>query len=369
MIYTKQNNQQTSYGNDVDALTKYITASYRDTAWVNFNPDTADSLKAAQADAKFPAISPGGTTATASELDWAPLQSLIDQMKILQPRLIAACVSAGTECDPIILSKNATDIEQAASILTILQDNLHSLQTSQAAIVASIAALHKIKVDFDNRRAVGIVVLDTKNNTLTQPIRLGTDYGATDSGTLSCSTDTTPAVTTTNTINYSILYQNVPALTVSAGLLISFIEKYEYGVTQTYSSTVTPPVSTVFAVTDSARASVVPMAYVNYRFLPPTLKHWWGEPNSEMVISHNLSAGIGINANTGTNQPEFFAGYAVGFSRSLIHAGLDYGRQQSLGGNFSLGTVPTGFMGTTAPITWNYKPMISIGISVRIAPF
>jgi hypothetical protein len=79
--------------------------------------------------------------------------------------------------------------------------------------------------------------------------------------------------------------------------------------------------------------------------------------------------GIGINSNSGTNQVEFFAGDAVSFSRVFIHAGVHFGRTESLGGGYSLGPVPSGFTGTTAPINWSYHPAFSIGLSVRIAPF
>jgi hypothetical protein len=326
-----------------------------------------------------------------SEIDLAPLQAYLDQLKALQPRLIALCtttVAGDFTCDPTRLAKTSQIIEQLNAIQTVLNDNFKYLQTAQAALGASLAVLHKMQLDFNLRLTTKNVVKSPadpadflylsdegkdkirKEQILIQQIHLGTDYGATDPGTVACSTDSTPAVATTDSINYAILYQNVPALTVSAGLLISFLEKYQYGVSQLLDTTKTPPVlSTAFVLSDSASASVLPMAYVNYRIAPPILKTWWGEPNSELVISQNVSVGIGINSNTGTNQPEFFAGYAVGFGRSLIHAGLDYGRQQSLGGGFSLGTVPTGFMGMTAPISWNYKPAFAIGVSVRIAPF
>jgi hypothetical protein len=57
------------------------------------------------------------------------------------------------------------------------------------------------------------------------------------------------------------LYQNVPSLTISAGLLTSFLEKYQYGVSHLLDTTKTSPVlSTAFVLSDSARASVLPMA-------------------------------------------------------------------------------------------------------------
>jgi hypothetical protein len=378
----KQNAWQALYKEDTDELTKYIAADYRGPLYKKFDPDNDAELATVQSHTRFPPISinAGDATNPPSEVDYAPLQALIDEMKALQPRLITACTTpdaagktAGS-CDPVILAKTAELIDQANAIMLVLQDNLKSLQTAQAAIVASVAVLHKIKVDFNARvnakivEVAPIVVPGGTDTILVQTIHLGTDYGATDAGTISCSTDTSPAIPTTDTINYAILYQNVPALTASAGLLITFLEKRIIGSTQKLDADGTT-VDNVFAITDSARASVFPMAFVNYRIAPPILRTWWGQPNSELVISHNVSAGIGVNSNTGTNQPEFFGGYAIGFSRVLIHAGVHYGRTEKLGGGFSLGKVPPGFTGTTAPIDWSYHPAFAIGFSVRIAPF
>jgi hypothetical protein len=392
-IAKKQEDWKKVYTKDTDDLTVYVMKNYRANHWSEFNPDDPSELKTVKAHADFNTISmkePQDKNPP-SEIDLAPLQAYIDQLKALQPRLITLCTTTTADkftCDATKLSKTSQVIEQVTAIQTVLTDNFKYLQTAQAALVTSLAVLHKMQVDFGLRLNSKNVVKQPANpnnwdklkddektkfratQILIQQIHLGTDYGATDPGTVSCSTDSTPAVATTDSINYAILYQNVPALTVSAGLLISFLEKDQWGVSQLLDNTKTPPVlSTAFVITDSARASVVPMAYINYRVAPPILKTWWGQPNSELVVSHNISAGIGINSNTGTNQPEFFAGYAIGFSRSLIHAGLDYGRQESLGGGFLKGTVPTGFTGTTAPINWNYKPAFSIGLSVRIAPF
>jgi hypothetical protein len=379
-VADKQNTWQALYKADTDELTKYIAADYRGTLYSKFDPDNDPELATVQSHTKFPPISinAGDVSNPPSEIDYAPLQALIDEMKALQPRLIAACTTpdaAGkppAACNPEILAKTAELIDQANGIMLVLQDDLKSLQTAQAAIVTSVAVLHKIRVDFNARikaKTVEAVVLapGKVDKILVQTIPLGTDYGATDTGTISCSTDTSPAVPTTDTINYAILYQNVPAFTVSAGLLTTFLEKRIIGTTQQLDAD-GKTVDTVFAVTDSARASVFPMAFVNYRVAPPILKTWWGQPNSELVISHNVSAGIGINSNTGTNQPEFFGGYAIGFSRVLIHAGLHYGRTESLGGGFSYGKVPPGFTGA-APIDWSYHPAFAFGFSVRIAPF
>ena len=139
-------------------------------------------------------------------------------------------------------------------------------------------------------------------------------------GTVTCATDTTPAIPTTDALNYTILYQSVPLVSASAGLLTTFLQMNVYGITQEAQSTSSSNLTstsavTAIALTNSARASVFPMAYFNVRTGAPALKRWWGQPYNELVIAHHLSAGIGLNPNTGTTQVEFFAGDAISFSR------------------------------------------------------
>jgi hypothetical protein len=358
------------YKSDNDAMISYLVADYRGANYSNFDPDLDPLLVNVRAHIATSSIASDAYSDAypPNELDYADLQMLIDQMKSLQGRLITNCTTAAKPCNEDILHTTARLIDQANAFMSIIQDNFKTLQGMQTALVTSFAVLHKVEVDYRNRLNAGQI--KTVGGVLVQDFHLGSDYSATDTGSISCSSDTTPAVATTDTINYSITFQNVPAFTVSGGLLTTFLQKNVYGVTQHLDTTTTPPSTvSVFAITDSARASVFPMAYVNYRTGKPALRTWWGEPNNELIIANNVSTGIGINPNTGTNQVEFFLGDAVSFSRVLVHAGLHFGRTESLGGGFSLGKVPSGFSGTAAPLNWAYHPAFAIGLSVRIAPF
>jgi len=112
------------------------------------------------------------------------------------------------------------------------------------------------------------------------------------------------------------------------------------------------------------------MVYLNYR--PPFLPYasWWGGSTNEdeRIITGGLSAGFGINPNSGTAQPEYFIGTFFGINKLMIHPGIHYGREQSLGGGFVEGEmVPSGL--TTAPVNWKYRAAFSIGFSVRVAPY
>jgi hypothetical protein len=385
-VTDKQIAWQAQYQTDLDNIALYIAADYRAGNYKNFDPDNDPQLDDVRTHSTLSSIvldAAVGPNDPPSEMDYAPLQALIDEMKSTQTRFVTACNTVNTACNAETLRRTYHLLDDANAIMSVIQDNMKSLQTAQAAVATSFAVLHKIRQDYDRKIKAGTLVV-SKDGVLTQNIVLATDYGATDTGTISCATDTTPVVATTDTINFSILYQNVPALTMSAGLFITFLEKDVYGVVAQFNpgsvctTTCMPPTPTFptgtytqyFALTDSARASVFPMAFVNFRVAPPLLKRYWGEPNSELIVTQNLSAGIGVNSNTGTNQPEFFGGYAAGFNRVLIHAGLHYGRVQSLGGGFTPGqAVPASWGNTATPINWNYKPYVGIGFSVRLAPW
>lgn len=364
-LYEKQVDWSTRLQKDVTVMSLYLEQDYRLRNYTKFAPET--DLAAIKADTLFPtAAYPPGKTDIPSELDWVKLQALADQMKSLETRLITSCTTAGQSCNPDVLHLTAQLTDQANAFILVAQDNLKTLQANQAAVVTAYNTIDKAFLDFQNRLKLGTVQVDVANGILFQDIPLGPDYGETDTGTVNCVSDVLATQATTDAVNYSVLYQNVPALTAGAGLLVSTLRLNQIG---TQAQLVNGTYGTYFAVTQSSPLQILPMAFVNYRTWRPKLTTVWGEPETEMVIANSFSGGIGVNSNSGTNQPEFFIGDAVSFNRVYIHFGEDWGRSQSLGGGFVLNTeVPTGFAGP-APVVWTYHPAFAFGFSVRIAPF
>jgi hypothetical protein len=83
---------------------------------------------------------------------------------------------------------------------------------------------------------------------------------------ISCVSDIDGKTPTTSTINYSLLYQDVPRGSASAGVLNSFQEKRIVGVQNENDTATTPPTNVMlFRITDQARVQLIPMAFVNYR--------------------------------------------------------------------------------------------------------
>lgn len=366
-VFAKQLYWMERYQEDLTTLTNYLAGDYRGELYVNFQPKR--DLAVVKSHTVYPVDSPdlSALTVPPSEVDFAELQSLVDELSSLQGRLLDPCTKPGQVCKSDTLHLVIEFVDLAKANLSIAQDNFKTLQATQAVITASYNSAVKAYNDYLNRKDKKVIVIDDERRIVVQKIKLGPDYGATDTGVLTCMNDLAPTQPTTDAINYSVLYQNVPALTASVGLLTTFQSKQVIGTSPRANPDGTT--TTYFAITDSGSAQVFPMAFINYRFLKPKLTTWWGQPESELAITNSVSAGIGVNPNSGTNQAEFFLGDAVGFNRIYLHVGVHLGRTESLGGGFKIGQpVPPDFSGS-APIDWSYHPAFSIGFSVRIAPW
>jgi hypothetical protein len=347
---------------DLNSLVEYLAADYRADQWKNFDPASAPVLVSVRSDQY---LQPGWLT------DEASAQVSLDQMtklgETLHKRYDDKAKGGDKNAIEILLNVD-TALAYGKAVSAVLSDNDTTLKATQSILRTNYTASLKVYDDFKRRQNQKLVTVSNDGSYLSQSFNLGTDRKATITGVLSCVSDADSTKPTTDPINYSILYQNVPVMSASAGFLTTFQEKRVIGTTMVAANNATG-FNTIFAVTDSSRAQVFPMGYFNVRMLPTKTTNWFRRPEDELNVTTNLSAGLGVNPNSGTNQPEFFLGLGFGFNRLMIHPGLHFGRTQSLGGGFTLNTtVPTGFSGPV-PINWSYHPAFSIGFSVRVAPW
>jgi hypothetical protein len=168
-------------------------------------------------------------------------------------------------------------------------------------------------------------------------------------------------------IPVTILYQKDPALSVSVGPLLSTIEKQKLGTTPVSTgldSSGKPTFKSEFAIVDHAPVQVVPFAFLNYRLYDFSDKE---NPAKLRPVTLNASLGVGVNPNSGTNEPEFFAGMAIGFKKLMVQLGDHIGRfQQGFTGGFNVGdTVPANFP-STLPIHKVYRNGFGIALSYRL---
>jgi len=345
---------------DLQRLSNYMGADYRETNWKSFYPEQDSALKPVRDD--FNNALPSITTAAQSQ---ALLTELVGWASDLHKNYDKATDSETQDALQIM----DETLEKAKAAMSILSDNITTLKAAQTTLQGSYLAAVKVYADFVRSKDTLHIIRESEDHTvLIQEILLGTDRKATITGVVSCVSDVDGKTPTTDAINYSILYQDVPRLTASAGFLVTFLGKREIGI-KTVAATNPAGFNQIFAVTDSSSAQVFPMAFVNWRLGGYHSMCTGKTKENEKVVTGALSAGFGVNPNSGTNQPEFFVGAAIGINRLIFHPGVHFGRTQSLGGGFTLNsTVPMGFPGS-APISWSYHPAFSIGFSVRVAPF
>jgi hypothetical protein len=273
-----------------------------------------------------------------------------------------------SQCDLDTLREADRIVDRAKAEMSLLSDNNKTLTGAQAALKAAFVGMVKIEDDFKRRVTQGTVIVDP-SGVLVQPFNLATDRKGTSTGYLACVNAVDGKTPTTTNINYTLLYQDIPRWTASAGLLTSFIEKKIIGL----EAQSNPPGgaasgSSVLVQTDHAFVQFVPMAFVNYRIGRYHPSRYGKRKEDQLATTVNASLGFGINPNSGTNQVELFGGLAFGLNRFLIHVGADLGRQEGPGGGYSLNS-PVPSTVTAAPISWHWHGMISIGFSVRLAPY
>lgn len=168
-------------------------------------------------------------------------------------------------------------------------------------------------------------------------------------------------------IPVTVLYKSDPKLSVSAGPLFSTLPKQKLGITQVntgLNDENQPTFRSDFGIVDRASIQVIPFFFLNYRL---NYLDKFKNPTKSPKFSINLSGGIGVNPNSGTNEVEFFVGPSIGYKRFFFQFGDHIGRfQEGFTGGFNIGDpFPAGFP-STLPIKKVYKHRFGFAISYRI---
>jgi hypothetical protein len=152
-----------------------------------------------------------------------------------------------------------------------------------------------------------------------------------------------------------ITFQSPPRLAASAGLLLSTIDKLQYGTQPAKTgvdATGTDTAVTRIVVTDTTSAQTVPFSFLHLR-----LVGW--RPGYGY-----LTGGIGLNPNNGSTQVEYFAGLSLGIKNVMLSAGAHYGRVQELAGGFHIGDIVGDK--AVAPVSLRYVARLGVSVSYKI---
>ncbi|MFM9903652.1 MAG: hypothetical protein ACKVQJ_03665 [Pyrinomonadaceae bacterium] len=252
-------------------------------------------------------------------------------------------------------------LAEAGRVLDDVAGLIASLKINTSALVAARVEMRTVRVYLNQVE----YAVQNGNPFEKEFVLLGYTQKAAETS-ITCTNTFTKNVTLSK-LPVTVLYKNDPALSVSVGILLSTTAKQKLGIVPQRTgvdSNGVPTFKNVFGVADHARVQIVPFSFINYRLFYFGAK---SEPLAKPKYSLSLSAGVGVNPNSGSNEVEYFFGPALGIKNYLIQFGDHIGRfQKGLNGGFVLGdTVPANFP-STLPINKVYKHGFGIAISYRL---
>ncbi len=176
--------------------------------------------------------------------------------------------------------------------------------------------------------------------------------------TLSCKDDITSSPSADNIV-FTAYYVKLPIFDLSAGVIFTLLGRHQIGVvgpTAAQNQTGQDPNGT-FAVTDSSKFQVIPMALVEL--------HTRGFKCGNFVCNYGGVIGAGPNNAAGSTVAEFFEGASFAVQRVSFLFGFHDGRVEELGGGYKIGDPPPS-SGYSPIITraWTVHP--AFGITYRI---
>lgn len=153
----------------------------------------------------------------------------------------------------------------------------------------------------------------------------------------------------------SITFKSPARLAASGGLLYSAIGKLRYG-SQPVKTGVDANGTDTFvlkiAETDRSSTQTVPFFFLHGRLF-----------GVRPVYSY-VTGGVGLNANSGGTQVEYFAGGTLGIKNVYFGVGAHFGRVQELAGNFKLDEVVPDRL--VPPVTRPYRKRIAATVSYKL---
>lgn len=290
----------------------------------------------------------------------AAFQPAKDALSLAVPVLLAEKLPAieSTELQLATLKKVLADrykkpggvleepwIRTVNSRLDCFSKNLESVKRDREFLAAARVDLEKFQD-----------LIDAHQTKFDYAHKLLADANAKVTGTVTCTNYFTKQVSG-EAVPFTVTYQNLPRATVSAGILFSLLDKRQIGIQPVRTGTAadgTPTFRLQFSESDRGSSQVVPFSFFNY-YLTGTRK-----------LNLNLSGGVGLNPNNGSNQVEYFIGGALGFKNVYLQFGGHVGRWQELGNGFIIGDAVPDKFPAVAPIERRYSVRPAFGLSYKL---
>jgi hypothetical protein len=153
-----------------------------------------------------------------------------------------------------------------------------------------------------------------------------------------------------------VTFSSPPRFVATGGLLYSSVGKLQFG---------TQPVKTGVDATGTATVEtrILESDRTNTQIVPISLLH--GRLGTRGQLSAYATLGIGLNANNGSKQVEYFLGVSGSIRDVFISVGRHYARQQALANGFAVNDlVPEKFAGL--PVVRRSENDWSLVLSYRL---
>jgi hypothetical protein len=185
------------------------------------------------------------------------------------------------------------------------------------------------------------------------------DRNARVSGTIGCTSDVTGKPTLDPPVVYAVRFQDTPRLSLTAGILVSWVPRNSIGVEPVVDSrTGSEPSAHQEIVAHPSRPQAIPFSFLNVRVAPPL--YWSGRR-----VTFSAAPGFGVNSNNGDVSAEFFFGGSVGIDSFFATVGWHVGHEVIPANGYQVGDHPPTTL-TEVPVETPWKANVSFAVSYRI---
>jgi len=249
--------------------------------------------------------------------------------------------SAGA--NPAIISILEAKINLARSMLDALAKTVSALEAAKTKMLSILEYLESLKSpDWDAK------------------FPIHPDRDAKVSGSVSCASDISGKPTLDPPIVYTVIFQDTPRLSLTAGVLVSTLSRSSVDIESVADDRASNNAVTAHSEIrlSSAKPQVIPFSYINLRLGQP----WrWGS----RTMTFNLAPGVGVNPNNGGNAAEFFAGPSLGFGSFFLAFGAHIGHELRIANGYRPLDRPPADL-KTVPTETPWKTGFGVSVSYRI---
>jgi hypothetical protein len=162
-------------------------------------------------------------------------------------------------------------------------------------------------------------------------------------------------------VSFTILYQDLPRVTFSVGALLSTVAKRDIVPVPQISERTNPKLVRVPTIDEGTSIpQAVPFSFLHARV------YQWSCRRRDCAV--NVTGGLGVNPNSGSNQAEFAVGTSWSIGRLNIFGGLHAARPRRLEGSFENALPPDRIISSEIAIPieryWDFG--VGFGFSFRI---